>query len=380
MQLITVTIPLFSNFSLRLLRYLTWILLGVISVTLLAFLVFTVGGYVFSGPKYQGPPSNHFDGNRFFNPSGALADKSFKDIIRWRFNRKVGPWRDWVPALPGEAPPTTVDENRLRVTFVNHATVLLQMSGANILTDPIWSERASPLSWIGPRRVRPPGTRFDDLPPIHAVVISHNHYDHFDIPTLVLLRDKHDPLFVVQLGNKALLEQLGFKKVVELDWWQKTELTPETTIYSAPAQHFSSRGFFDRNSTLWGGYVIDGPGGRVFFAGDTGIGPHFDDIRNRFAPLRLALLPIGAFRPEWFMKEAHMSPSQAIAAHLQLQASTSMAIHFGTFHLGDDGETEPVERWRDAIRANGMKESRLWVLDFGEGRDVPAVTSASNQN
>jgi L-ascorbate metabolism protein UlaG (beta-lactamase superfamily) len=363
---------------LSILKWIKWFLAGIFTLVLLLVLTITAGGYFFSGPRYQGPVSNHFTGERFYNPSGALTDKSFKDFMRWHFNRKVGPWRDWVPASPGKPPPVTVAGNKLRVTFVNHATVLLQMSGTNILTDPIWSKRASPLSWIGPRRVRPPGIRFEDLPPIHAVIISHNHYDHFDLPTLIRLRNKHNPVFVVQLGNKPLLVEKGFNKVVELDWWQKTTITPGTSIHSVPAQHFSSRGFFDRNATLWGGYIIDGPGGEVFFAGDTGKGRHFDDIRKHYAPIRLALLPIGAFRPEWFMKEAHMSPSQAIDAHLQLRAKTSMAIHFGTFHLGDDGETEPVERWQNAIRENGMKESKLWVLDFGEGRDVPAVTSASN--
>jgi len=362
-----------KSILLRTLRQLKWILAGTVVLVVLLVLVVASGGYLFSGPRYQGPPGHHFDGEHFYNPGGAPTHKGFKDFVRWRFNRKVGPWRDWVPALPGKAPPTAVAGDTLRVTFVNHATILLQMAGANILTDPIWSERASPLSWIGPRRVRPPGIRFEDLPPIHAVVISHNHYDHLDLPTLVRLRDTHDPVFVVQLGNKALLEKRGFKKVVELDWWEKTVITPDVSIHSTPAQHFSSRGFFDRNDTLWGGYVIDGPGGKVFFAGDTGIGPHFDNIRKRFSPIRLALLPIGAFRPEWFMKQAHMSPPQAIDAHLQLRAQTSMAMHYGTFHLGDDGETEPVERWRDAVRANKLDNSQLWVLDFGVGREVPPV-------
>ncbi|MFV1996637.1 MAG: MBL fold metallo-hydrolase [Acidiferrobacterales bacterium] len=378
MALTSIPAPTPKSVLFTTLKWLKRILTGTLILILLLVLVVLTGGYLYSGPQYQGPVTDHFDGERFYNPGGALTDKSFKDFIRWRFNRKVGPWRDWVPASPGKPPPISVTGDKLRVTYVNHATVLLQMSGGNILTDPIWSERASPISWIGPRRVRPPGIRFEDLPPIDAVVISHNHYDHLDLPTLVRLRNKHNPVFVVQLGNKLLLQKYGFKKIVELDWWEKTNIVPGISIYSTPSQHFSSRGFFDRNATLWGGYVIDGPGGRVFFGGDTGMGPHFDSIRKRFSPLRLALLPIGAFRPEWFMKESHMSPLQAIDAHLKLQAQTSMAMHYGTFHLGDDGETEPVERWRDIIRENGLKESRLWVLNFGEGRDVPAVISTRN--
>ncbi len=357
------------------LKWLKWFLAGFVVLVLLVLLIFISGGYLFSGPRYQGPSSDHFDGEHFFNPSGALTDKTFNEFVRWHFSRNAGPWPDWVSAPPGKPPPKSVTGDTLRVTFVNHATVLLQMSGSNILTDPIWSERASPILWFGPRRVRTPGIRFEDLPPIHAVVISHNHYDHLDLPTLIRLRDKHDPVFVVQLGNKQLLEKHGLKNVVELDWWEKTVIAPGISIHSAPAQHFSSRGFFDRNTTLWGGYILDGPGGRIFFAGDTGLGPHFDEIRKRFSPIRLALLPIGAFRPRWFMKEGHMSPSEAVDAHLRLRAHTSLAIHFGTFNLGDDGETEPVERWRDAIQANNMRESRLWVLGFGEGRNLPPVTT-----
>ncbi len=356
------------------LKWVKWLLASLAVFVGLVVLVLTTGGYIFSGPKYQGPVSAHFDGKIFFNANGIHTDKTYKDFYRWHINREASVWRSWVPAPPGEAPPNSVSGSLLRVTYVNHATTLVQMSGANILTDPIWSKRASPISWIGPHRVRPPGIRFRDLPKIHAVIISHNHYDHLDLPTLVRLQQAHDPLFVVQLGNKALLEQQGISRVVELDWWAKTVINSGTSIYSVPSQHFSSRGFFDRNATLWGGYVIDGPGGKIYFAGDTGAGPHFEQIQKRFSPIRLALLPIGAFRPVWFMKEAHMAPAEAIAAHVQLGARTSMAIHFGTFHLGDDGETEPVERWRSATKDQNLNSSRLWALNFGEGRNVPPVS------
>jgi L-ascorbate metabolism protein UlaG (beta-lactamase superfamily) len=344
--------------------------IGTLALALTPIAAFFIGGCVFSGPAYEGPRSDHFDGARFFNPGGALVDKSFGDMLRWQFNRKVGPWRDWVDAPPGSKPPQRVAGSDVRVTFVNHATVLIQTGGVNILTDPMWSERASPLSWIGPRRVRPPGIRFDDLPPIDTVVVSHNHYDHLDLPTLKRLSDRHQPRILVFLGNKALLENAGIANVREMDWWQADDIRG-VRIHSVPAQHWSARGTRDRHRTLWGGYVIETGGGNVYFAGDTGEGPHFDAIAERFGPLRLAMLPIGAFRPEWFMAEAHLSPSQAVHVHERLRARRSMAIHFGTFNLGDDGEEEPVEVLRETMARKNVGDDAFWVLAFGEGRDVP---------
>jgi hypothetical protein len=253
----------------RIIKLLLWLAGSAVALLVILMLVFTIGGYVFSAPVYRGATSEHFNGERFFNPSGALADKSFRDMMRWQFNRKVGPWRDWVDSTPGTRPAASVGEGKMRVTFVNHATILVQMDGINILTDPIWSQRASPLSWVGPRRVRDPGIRYEDLPTIHAVVLSHNHYDHTDLPTLRRLRDTHDPVFICHLGNRPLLEQAGVSRIREVDWWDKTEISKRVSVHSVPAQHFSARGTFDRNGTLWGGYVLSGPSGNLFFAGDT---------------------------------------------------------------------------------------------------------------
>src|SRR5437762_1303468 len=239
---------------------------------------------IFAAPRYQGPPSDHFNGQRFFNADpGWQSERSF---LKWMLNRERGRWPSWVDMEPGPKPAERVED--LRVTFINHATTLIQIAGVNILTDPIWSERTSPVSLIGPRRHRPPGIRFDDLPPIDLVLVSHNHYDHLDVPTLLRLQGRAEsPSHIITpLGNGRLMARFGIRNVTELDWWQR-----EGNVTLVPARHFSARAISDRNRNLWGGFVIHGEKGNVYFAGDTGWGPHFADIGERFAPIRLALLP-----------------------------------------------------------------------------------------
>jgi L-ascorbate metabolism protein UlaG (beta-lactamase superfamily) len=259
------------------------------------------------------------------------------------------------------------------VTFVNHATVLIQTEGLNILTDPVWSERASPVSWAGPKRHRSPGLRFEDLPPIDVVLISHNHYDHLDVKTLVRLNTEHRPHFMTGLGNRAFLEAHEISNILELDWWDAAKVSESLSVTCVPAKHFSGRGLRDRDATLWCGYVIEASAGNVYFAGDTGMGSHFVEIKDRLGPIRLALLPIGAYLPIWFMHPVHISPSQAIEVHNILNPTISMAIHFGTFALGDDGEFEPVLKLREALNNSSQSDSRFWVLGHGEGRDVPRL-------
>jgi L-ascorbate metabolism protein UlaG (beta-lactamase superfamily) len=333
----------------------------------LSFAALVTGvGWWFSGPKYRGPVSDHFDGTRFQNLT-SIPHGGFRAFLRWQTHRQVGPWQDR-DTPPGPSPPSRVAD--LRVTFVNHATVLLQQDGLNVLTDPIWSLRASPVSFLGPRRHHPPGLRFDDLPPIDAVLLSHNHYDHLDLPTLRRLEARHHPRFFCGLGNGSLLEKAGLHRVTELDWWQSVPLTAAVDLVAVPAQHFSNRGLFDRDRTLWLGYVLRGPAGRSYFAGDTGAGPHFAEIRRRLGSPRLAVLPIGAYRPPWFMSPVHEAPAEALDAHLALGAGTSVPIHFGTFALGDDGQDEPPRALEEAI-ARAHPGARFRVLGFGEGLEVP---------
>jgi L-ascorbate metabolism protein UlaG (beta-lactamase superfamily) len=316
-----------------------------------------------AAPHYRGPQSDHFDGERFQNQPGGWPWED--NFLKWQLTRDVGPWREWADAAPGPKPPERVADGRLRYTFINHSTTLIQMDGVNILTDPIWSERCSPVSFAGPRRHRPPGIRFEDLPKIDVVLVSHNHYDHLDLPTLHALVARHDPLIVTPLGNGALMARHGIRRVKELDWWQSSK--EPIPITSVPAQHFSSRGISDRDRNLWSGFVIGGRSGNVYFAGCTGWGNHFAEIGARLGPIRLALLPIGAFLPRWFMRPAHISPAEAVDAHRALNARITVPIHYGTFNLGDDGETEGLEELRRAVAAK--KATGIEIVEFGQGRE-----------
>jgi L-ascorbate metabolism protein UlaG (beta-lactamase superfamily) len=323
---------------------------------------------VIASPHYHGPRTDHFDGKRFHNANDLWQSEG--SFLKWQLNRQNGYWRDWVDAPPGPKPPARVDD--LRVTFVNHATLLIQIDGINILTDPIWSERCSPVSFAGLKRHRPPGIRFEDLPRIDIVLVSHNHYDHLDVPTLRALQKRFHPRILTPLGNAALMARYGIEGE-DMDWWSSKSAAgggAPLNIMLVPSQHFCSRGLSDRDATLWGGFVISGRAGNVYFAGDTGWGNHFAEIAKRFPSIRIACLPIGAHLPRWFMKPAHIDPVEAVEAHKVLRATTSVAMHYGTFNLGDDGEMQPVEDLRRAIAARGNPPP-FWIMDFGEGRDVP---------
>lgn len=323
-----------------------------------------------SAPPYHGAVSDHFDGNHFRN-NPVVDERGFADFMRWRARMRPGHWEEWTENSLVTPPPARVDVGQMHVTFINHATTLIQVDGLNILTDPIWSDRASPFAWVGPARKRPPGIALEELPQIHVVLISHSHYDHCDLPTLKKLQERHHPKIIAGLGTRAFLEKHGLRNVVELDWWQREKVSSESTVLFTPAQHWSNRSLRDRNRLLWGSFVIEGPAGRIYFAGDSGFGPHLAEIRRRTGPMRLALLPIGAYRPEWFMSPHHMSPREAVMAHKILDARTSVAIHYGTFHLGDDGQDEPAHALVLALEQANLKRSDFWLLQNGQGRDVP---------
>ena len=282
-----------------------------------------------------GRPSDHFDGRRFFNPEGP-PPRGFLDVLRWKRTSRAQPSPDFVSdnATPEISAPPSPGETR--ITLINHSTLLIETAGRTILTDPVWSFRVSPFSRFGPRRHRAPGIALADLPKIDLVLISHNHYDHLDAGTLRLIAARHSPRIIAPLGLRPLVQKLGFSKIQELDWWDEAD-----SIFCVPAVHFSARSLFDRNQTLWCGYAFQTAAGLVYFAADTAFGGHFQQVRQRFGPPRVALLPIGAYEPRWFMSAVHMSPSEALEAHRVLEARESIGIHQGTFQLADENIDQP---------------------------------------
>jgi L-ascorbate metabolism protein UlaG (beta-lactamase superfamily) len=308
---------------------------------------------------------SHFDGRRYFNVEVPPYGARVWHFLRWMATRKPSRWPKWIddPVQPG--PPGALAPHEIAATFIGQSTFLLQLGGANVLTDPMWSERASPVRWAGPRRVRRPGVDFEHLPPIHLVLVSHNHYDHMDLPTLRRLQRHFDPLFITGLGNGRYLRKRGLSRVEELDWWQSLQVGG-LTVMMTPALHFSRRSLFDHLRTLWGGFVLMAGAKRVYFTGDSGYGSHFREICRRLGPIDLALLPIGAYEPRWLMRVAHMNAEEAVRAHLDLAPRLSIGMHFGTFQLTDESIDEPVEELGRNLQKHGVKESAFRVPAFGE--------------
>ncbi len=308
----------------------------------------------------------NFHTRKFANCYPPTAQRKFGTVIQWLWNRKPKPWPQEVPLTAQQVCTMPLQADQIRATFINHATVLIQTAEVNILTDPIWSKRCSPFSWLGPKRVAAPGINFNDLPPIHAVLITHNHYDHLDLPTLKQLQEVHQPHFFISWGNGKLLRKLGIKAVTELAWWDQVPFQQELIFHFVPAQHFSRRGLFDENKTLWGGFVIErAQGGVIYFAGDTGYGTHFRLIAEKFGSPALAFLPIGAYAPRWIMEPIHMSPKEAVKAHLELNAKQSMGIHFGTFPLADEGIEDPITELKKWCQVEQIKAESFVALKNG---------------
>lgn len=315
------------------------------------------------------PISDHFDGERFFNPNGQ-EPRGFRDLLRWQFGRKQGAWPARVENTAAPSLPAGLGTRECAVTFVGHATFLIQFDELNVLTDPIWSERCSPFSWAGPKRVRPPGIAFEQLPRIDLVLLSHNHYDHLDLPTLRRLQAAHRPVIVTTLGNKPFLAAEGIVSVTELDWWQAHAVRPGVRVTVTPAQHFAARGLTDRGKTLWGGFVLETTAGKVWFAGDSGYFDGFKAIGERLGPFDLAFIPIGAYEPRWFMTPVHCTPADAIRIHRDARARRSLAMHFGCFPLADDGFEQPVVDFRAAHAESGLSADEFALPETGETRRI----------
>ena len=342
-----------------------------------------LGGGLFAGARaqagnryYSGPVSDHFDGRVFFNPGGT-PPASFADLMRWQFGGGRAAWPDRFDSpFPAAKPEPRVDD--LRVTMVGHATMLLQTASTNILFDPVWSDRASPVSFAGPHRVNGPGIAFDDLPPIDLVLVSHNHYDHLDTATLARLKAAHDPLVVTPLGNDAIIAAaVPGMRTVAADWGETVEAGP-LRVHFEPVHHWSARGTGDRRMALWAGFVVEGPAGRVYHVGDTGFfgGRNYRAVAERHGAVRLAILPFGAYEPRWFMEPQHQNPEEAVEGMELCGAAHVAGHHWGTFRLTDEAIGEPRDRLHAALDARGIARDRFRPMLPGEVWDVPRAGTA----
>jgi L-ascorbate metabolism protein UlaG (beta-lactamase superfamily) len=328
-----------------------------------------------ANPYYSGPPSDHFDGLRFFSPNHSGADHGLRDVLRWRLQEKRASWPRSVSVRQ------TVPDARVagvRATIVGHASVLIQAGGLNVLADPVWSERASPLSFAGPRRVSVPGIAFEALPPIDAVLISHNHYDHMDMAALRRIHREHAPLMVTSLGNDVILKRaIPGVRAVAADWWGRVDIGNGGEVTIAPVYHWSARTLRDRRMALWSGFWLSTSGGSVYFSGDTGYGDgqFFRDARRRFGRPDLALIPIGAYAPRWFMKSAHADPNEAVQILEDLEAERAVGIHWGVFQLTNEPREEPPQVLLEALARRGIASQ---VFPAGEpGLSYDAVVGRS---
>lgn len=315
---------------------------------------------------YEGPITDHFDGTHFVGPY-AVPSKGTA-FWRWQLSRNAAEWPDRVADKAADLPPARVNGKELRISFVGHATFLIQTAGLNILTDPVWSERASPFAFVGPKRVREPGIAFEALPPISAILVSHNHYDHLDVATLSRLAARDRPRVITPLGNDTIMREYDANIAAEArDWGESVALAPEVAVTLAPARHWSARHLWDRNKALWSAFVIDTPAGRIYFVGDTGYdGDLFRDTRARHGPIRVAILPIGGYEPRWFMRDLHMNPEEAVRVRRDLGAELAIGSHFGTFRLTDEAIDAPVYELAAARVATGLPEDRFRTFTPGQ--------------
>jgi L-ascorbate metabolism protein UlaG (beta-lactamase superfamily) len=317
---------------------------------------------------YSGPVSDHFDGERFFTPARP-PDKRFGDMLAFGFGERRAAWPKTYPSPFSDRPPFRVAGGALRVTYIGHASFLIQTRDLNLLIDPVYAKRASPVRWAGPARLNSPGVAFDDLPPIDAVLVTHNHYDHLDLSALVSLNKRWRPRILAPLGNDTIIRAADPSLAVEThDWGARVTLSGDVAIHFVPAYHWSARSLRDRRMALWCAYLIETPDGALYCIGDTGFGDgaFFRTIPERFGPPRLALIPIGAYEPRWFMKDQHVDPVEAVEVFRLCGARQAIAHHWGTFHLSAEAIDAPPKVLEQALRKAKVDEALFRVMRPGE--------------
>lgn len=331
-----------------------------------------------ANPYYSGPVSPHFNGEVFYNPDGTPPG-SFGDLLRWQLGGGKTRWPDSYPSpFPAAKPDEHVNGTGLRVTMVGHATMLVQISGLNILTDPVWSERVSPVSFAGPRRYNAPGIALEDLPAIDAVLVSHNHYDHLDIFTLRRLVADHNPVIIAPLGNDTIIKSAVAKARVTVgDWGDVVALTDTVRIHLEPMHHWSARGSNDRRAALWAAFVIETPAGKIYHIGDTGFhdGINYRAAGEKHGGFRAALLPIGAYEPRWFMKGQHQNPDEAVRGHKLAKVSYTVGHHWGTFRLTNEGVEDPLVALQAALDTHQVEADTFRPMRPGEVWDIPVAAT-----
>jgi L-ascorbate metabolism protein UlaG (beta-lactamase superfamily) len=323
---------------------------------------------------YDGPVSDHFDGTHFYDPEGS-PPKSLAEVLRWQFggDRQRQAWPEWAPSPYADQPPPRVGGDKVRLSFVGHASWQIQAADLNILIDPVWSARASPLSWAGPKRHNDPGIAFDALPAIDIVLVSHGHYDHLDIATLSRLSAKFASRVITPLGNDVTMRSADATIRAEaFDWHDRVELGNGIAVTLVPTRHWSARGLFDRNKALWASFVIETPAGKIYVVCDSGYGDgkHFRSVAQAHGPLRLAILPIGAYEPRWFMRDQHMNPTEAVRALADCGAQTALAHHHGTFQLTDEAIDAPVTALHAALDEAKIPQQRFVALKPGQVAEI----------
>jgi L-ascorbate metabolism protein UlaG (beta-lactamase superfamily) len=330
--------------------------------------------WIYRTRTYSGPVSDHFDGERFFDPDGA-PPKSLGEVLRWQFGagRQRAAWPEWSPSPYADIPPARVTGDQVRLSFVGHVSWLIQTSGLNILVDPVWSARASPFSFAGPQRHNDPGIAFERLPAIDVVLVSHGHYDHLDVATLSQLAAKSSPRVITPLGNDLTMR--GADETIRaeaFDWHRRVELGGGIAVTLVPTRHWTARGLFDRNKALWASFVLETPAGKIYIVCDSGYGDggHFRRVAAAHGRLRLAILPIGAYEPRGFMRDQHMNPSEAVKALADCGAEQALAHHHGTFQLTDEAIDAPVIALHAALDEAEMPREKFVALKPGQAVEI----------